>query len=94
MNLFLRFIRIDRYNEDIRFIFLVNEDNRIEETKEMRIRQRREENMCYLYNIMSSTASRETRPTTEHDYRAETEIEEMRTWIFITRTHEPSLRPV
>jgi hypothetical protein len=56
----------------------------------MRIRQRREENMCYLYNIMSSITSRQSRPTTEHDYRAETDIEEMRIWIFITRTHERS----
>jgi len=44
--------------------------------------------MCYLYNIMSTIISRQSRATTEHDYRAEIENKEMRIRIFITRTHE------
>jgi hypothetical protein len=39
----------------------------------------------------STISTRQSAPKTEHDYRAE--IEEMRIWIFITRTHERSSRP-
>ena len=44
---------------------------------------------------MSTIISWQSRPTTEHDYRAEIENQEMQIRIFITRTHEYiELRPV
>lgn len=71
------------------YTLLVNEDNRIKETKRIENEtEKTEENMCYLCNIMSTIISRQSKSTTEHDYRAERENKEMRIWIFITRTHE------
>jgi hypothetical protein len=68
---------------------LVNKDNRIKEPKRIENEiARKEKNMCDLCNIMSTIISRQSRATTEHNYRAEIENKEMRIRIFITRTHE------